>query len=220
MQLNLKQAARFLDVSEEQLHDWIDEQAIPFSREGGLIRFNQAELLEWATARNLRTAQSSEGADAPSLAAALELGGVHRALSATDRDSAIRAAVGRLPAGPAADPETLVEILLAREAAGTTAVGDGLAIPHVRAPIVQHGARPLIALCTLAQPIDFGARDGKPVHTLFLLATPTVDVHLKLLSRLAAALHDAAFKDAVVRRAPAAEILEHARRVDAAVKGR
>jgi len=64
------------------------------------------------------------------------------------------------------------------------------------------------------QPIDFGARDGKPVHTLFLLATPTVNAHLTMLARLAAALHDPEFKSSVLRRAPASEILAHARRVD------
>jgi len=57
------------------------------------------------------------------------------------------------------------------------------------------------------------------VHTLFLLVTPTVTVHLQILARLAAALHDREFKSAVLRRAPAEEILAHARRLDAA-KGR
>ena len=86
----------------------------------------------------------------------------------------------------------------------------------MRAPIVQNGVAPAIALCTFARPIDFGARDGKPVHTLFLLVTPTVSVHLQILARLAAALHDAEFKSAVLGRAPANEILAHARRLDAA----
>ncbi len=44
MQLTVKQAASFLDVPERQIHAWIDEGEIPFSREQGRIRFNQAEL--------------------------------------------------------------------------------------------------------------------------------------------------------------------------------
>jgi PTS system nitrogen regulatory IIA component len=52
------------------------------------------------------------------------------------------------------------------------------------------------------------------VHTLFLLVSPTVGMHLRMLARLAAALHDPEFKSAVLRRAPAAEILAHARRLD------
>ncbi len=223
MQLTVKQAASFLDVPERQIHAWIDEGEIPFSREQGRIRFNQAELLEWATARRLRASHELHAESAehvPSLADALALGGVHDGIEAADRASAIRAAVSLLPLGPGADRETLVEIMLAREAAGSTAVGDGIAIPHVRAPIVQNGVQPVIALCTLSQPIDFGARDGKPVHVVFLLATPTVNAHLQLLARLAAALHDRDFKNAVLRRAPADEILAHARRVEAATKER
>jgi nitrogen PTS system EIIA component len=223
MQLTVQQAARFLDVPERQIYLWLDEGEIPFAREQGRIRFNETELLEWATARGLRPSHELHAqteAQGPSLADALSLGGVHEGVAAADRAAAIRAVVERLPLSPGADPDMLVEVMLAREAAGSTAVGDGIAIPHVRAPIVQHGAEPAIALCTLAQPIDFGARDGKPVHTLFLLVTPTVNVHLMVLARLAAALHDAEFKSAVLRRAPAKEILAHAHRLDEAAKAR
>lgn len=221
MQLTVKQAAKFLDVPERQIHAWIDEGEIPFSRSHGGIRFNEAELLEWANARRLRASHEvDEGstAEVPSLAEALAAGGVHHGIAAADRDGAVRAAVERMPMDPDADREALVEIMLAREAAGSTAMGDGIAIPHVRAPVVQSGARPAVALCTLAAPVEFGARDKKPVHTLFLLVTPTVNAHLRMLTRVAAALHDADFKAAVLRRAPADEILAHARRLDAAAR--
>jgi PTS system nitrogen regulatory IIA component len=220
MQLTVKQAAGFLDVPERQLYDWIDGGEIPFSREQGRVHFNQTELLEWATSRGIRASPLQETANerAPSLADALALGGVHTGLAAEGRDAAIRAAVGFLPLSVATDPELLVEVMLAREHAGSTAIGNGIAIPHVRAPIVENGAAPAIALCTLARPIDYGAADGKPVDTLFLLVTPTVTVHLQMLARLAAALHDPEFKGAVLRRAPKEELLAHARRLDAASK--
>jgi nitrogen PTS system EIIA component len=220
MQLTVKEAAKFLDVPERQIFAWIDDGEIPFSRGHGGIRFNEAELLEWATSRRLPAShelQSTNG-EASSLADAPSLGGVHHGVAAADRDAAIRAVVERMALGAAADREALVAIMLAREAGGSTAVGDGIAIPHVRAPVVQSGARPAIALCTLARPIEFGARDKKPVHTLFLLATPTVSAHLQILARLAAALHDPEFKGAVLRRAPAEELLAHARRLDASAK--
>src|SRR5207248_7529050 len=158
MQLTVKEAARLLNVPEPQIYNWIDGGEIPYSRAHGRIRFNEAELLEWATARGLRASHRLQGESAeqgPALADALALGGVHEGVAAADRDAAIRAAVERLPLGPGADRETLVEVMLAREAAGSTAVGDGIAIPHVRAPIVQNGVQPAIALCTLAQPVDF-----------------------------------------------------------------
>ena len=55
--------------------------------------------------------------------------------------------------------------------------------------------------------MDFGAIDDQPVHTLFTLVTPTVRVHLYLLSRLASALLDPGFKAALTRQAPREEIL-------------
>ena len=218
MQLTVQQAASFLDVPAGRVHDWIDGGEIPFSREQGRVHFNQTELLEWATARGIRAAtpQAAAGERAPGLADALALGGVQAGVVAEGREAAIRAAVSLLPLGVAADPQMLIEVLLARESLGSTAVGDGIAIPHVRAPIVENGAAPAIALCALARPVDFGAANGKPVDTLFLLVSPTVSVHLQMLARLSAALHDPGFKSAVLGRAPKEELLAHARRLDAA----
>ena len=70
---------------------------------------------------------------------------------------------------------------MARESLGSTGIGDGIAIPHVRNPIVMHIPRPTITLCFLEHPIDFGALDGQPVHTLFTIVSPTVRAHLHLL---------------------------------------
>jgi PTS system nitrogen regulatory IIA component len=121
-----------------------------------------------------------------------------------------------MPVGPEVDREFLVQVLIAREVAGSTAVGDGIAIPHVRSPVVLNGAPASITLCTLAAPVDFGAHDGQPIHTVFAIVSPTIRAHLQLLAKLAAALHDPEFKAAVLRRAPQDEILKHARRLDEA----
>ena len=72
----------------------------------------------------------------------------------------------------------------------------------------------MIALCFLERPIDFGALDGKPVHVMFSLVSPTVRAHLRLLSRLSFALHDPAFKKAVTGQASREEILREAQRVE------
>jgi PTS system nitrogen regulatory IIA component len=105
-------------------------------------------------------------------------------------------------------------MLLARESAGSTGIGDGVAIPHARNPIVMHIPRPLISLCYLEQPIDFGAIDNQPVHTLFTIVSPTIKTHLGLLSRLAFALRDATFAQTVARRSQREAVFSEARRVD------
>jgi len=64
-----------------------------------------------------------------------------------------------------------------------------------------------VTLCFLENPIDFKALDGKPVHILFTMISPTVRIHLHLLSRLGFMLRDPAVLDALQRRASADELL-------------
>jgi len=108
---------------------------------------------------------------------------------------------------PRIDPDFLLQVLLAREALGTTAIGDGIAIPHVRNPILLHVSSPAITLCFLEKPIDFQALDGKPVDVLFTLISPTAKTHLHLLAKLAYALREERFKEVLRRRGSATEIM-------------
>ena len=101
-------------------------------------------------------------------------------------------------------------MLLAREALGSTAIGDGIAVPHVRNPVILHLDRPMITLCFLERPVEFGALDGQPVDTLFTLISPTVRAHLHLLSRLSFVLRNPAFQGTVLRQAAREEILRAA----------
>ena len=119
----------------------------------------------------------------------------------------LRAVVDTMKLPEEVDREFLYQVILAREALGSTGIGDGIAIPHVRNPIVQHLSRPMVTLCFLDHPIDFGALDGRPVTTLFTLISPTVRAHLHLLSRLGFALHHDAFKSAVTGQLGHDEIL-------------
>ena len=115
------------------------------------------------------------------------------------------------------DREFLLQVLLARETLGSTGIGDGLAIPHVRNPIVMHIPRPMITLCFLEQAIEFGALDGQPVHTLFTIVSPTIRAHLRLLARLGFALRQAAFVDAVARQGTREQILAASQAVDQSI---
>jgi len=125
--------------------------------------------------------------------------------------------VQALPLPEGLDRELLLRLFSAREAAASTGVGDGIALPHVRNPIVLQVNRPLVTVCFLERPVDFAALDGKPVHVLFSLICPTTRSHLQMLARLSHALHDARFKEVVVRHAAREEILQEARRVEAAI---
>ncbi|MBI3272476.1 MAG: PTS sugar transporter subunit IIA [Planctomycetes bacterium] len=213
MQLTLRDAARLLHVDEDQIVRWIKEGGLPASLSNEQYRINRAQLLEWSTTSGVQVsprifADAGSGeASPPSLRDALHAGGVRHGIRGSDAAAVLRSIVDVLPLPDDLDREFLHSMLLAREKLGSTGVGDGIAIPHVRNPIVLHVECPLVALSFLEQPVDFGAMDGKPVHCLFTLVSPTMKNHLHLLSRLAFALRDADLRKAIAERAPADRVL-------------
>jgi PTS system nitrogen regulatory IIA component len=207
MLLKLDEIGHLFDVPEKDVLQWVRKEGLPATIIDDQYQVNRMDLLEWATGRQMAVPSrflvgagaSTELAALPSLRAALEAGGIHYDVPGDDRESALRSVISLLPLPAGVDPEFILEVLLAREAMGATAVGNGIAIPHVRHPILLHMATPAVTLCFLRTPIAFGAPDGQPVRVLFTLTTPTVRAHLHLLSRLAHALHDPAFKEALAR---------------------
>lgn len=220
MQLGVRDVARILNVSEKSIYRWIQGGQIPAYKVNEQYRFNRAELLEWATARkiNVSTEMFVEPDTAtelmPSLVDAVEAGGIFYRLEGHNKETALRSVVNIMKLPPDMDRDLLLRVLLARESMASTGIGDGIAIPHVRNPIVLSVNRPAICLCFLEKPIEFDAVDGQPVHTLFTLVSPTVRIHLYLLSRLAHALRTPVFKDAVARQADRETILSAAAEVD------
>jgi len=146
MQLTVREVASLLNVSEKTVYRWIKAREIPAYRINEQYRFHRAELLEWATARRIGVSadifqEEGEG-PLPTLAEALLAGGIAYRLVATDVKSALRAVVEAMRLPEEVDREQLLQVLLAREALASTAIGDGVAIPHVRNPIVLHVSRP------------------------------------------------------------------------------
>ncbi len=213
MKLTVKDAANLLSVSEKSIYRWIKNGSIPAYRVNDQYRFNRAELLEWATSRRIQVSpeifQEPVGGDTPppSLSEALRAGGVHYRIGGCDKASVLRSVVEVMNLPEEVDSEFLYQVLLAREALGSTGIGEGIAIPHVRNPIVLHLSRPLVALCFLERPVEFGAIDHHPVATLFTLVSPTVRAHLHLLSRLGFILRNNEFRSAITRQASRNEIM-------------
>jgi nitrogen PTS system EIIA component len=225
MQLTVKDTAVILNVSEKTVYRWIKQGAIPVYRINEQYRFNRSELLEWATSRripvspNIFTEKETNKTPLPSLEEALRAGGVAYRIGGKDQASVLRAVVETLKLPDEVDREFLYQVLLARETLGSTGIGDGIAIPHVRNPVVLHVLKPTVTLCFLENPIDFAAIDDKPVDILFTLISPTVRAHLHLLSRLSFALHDRTFREALKRQASRDELLAAAARAESVLPG-
>lgn len=106
---------------------------------------------------------------------------------AIDRLIALQAAGGNL-----LDEAEYKKGILAREAHSSTAVGEGIAIPHAKSDAVK---RPGLAAMTVPAGVDYAALDGKPSNLLFMIAAPNDgDVHLEVLSRLMTILMDENFR--------------------------
>ncbi len=95
----------------------------------------------------------------------------------------LHAAVGNIH-----DEEVFRQDILKREELGSTAVGEGVAIPHAKSAAVS---TPGLAAMTVPNGVDYGAPDGKPSDILFMIAAPMDgDLHLEVLSRLMTLLMD------------------------------
>ncbi len=226
MQLTLRDVAKILRVSEKTVSRWVRDGGLPTCVVNDQHRFNPSEVLEWATAHDIAVppelfsdGREQEGGGSTVVADAIEAGGIHYGLTGTDKETVLRQVVQRMPI-PGGDGvrEQFLQVLLAREEMASTGIGDGIAIPHVRNPVVFHVSDPLITLSFLDTPVDFGSVDGKPVHCLFTLVSPTVRAHLQLISQLAFVLHEPSCAAVVARHAEAGEILAVLRRVEARLR--
>lgn len=217
MQITLRQAATYLDVDEATLRRWIKTRGLPVHRVNERLHLNAIEVWEWAAeqgvpaSRRLLDEARRSPEEVPPLSTLLETGGIHHDLEGADKSTVLAAIVDRLPLSPEVDREFLLTVLDAREAMGSTGIGDGIAIPHVRNPILLHVNQPFITLALLRRPVEFGAIDGKPVHALFLVISPTVPAHLRVLAQLAFVLRDPELRRLLQARAPAEQILNQIR---------
>jgi len=213
VQITVREAAGYLGVAEATVRQWIRHRALPAHHANERLYLNALEVWEWALEHGVHASRSlleqarRRSDDVPPLAELLRAGGVHHDVPGSDRTAVLRAIVERLPLPDEADREFLFTVLESREAMGSTAVGDGIAIPHVRNPIVLHTDVPFVTLCLLRDPVDFGAMDGRPVHALFTVVSPSVPTHLRVLAQLGFVLRDPELRELLRRRAPQEALL-------------
>ena len=206
------------------MYRWINQGEIPAYKINDQYRFNRTEVIEWATSKRINF--SPELIDEPeseletcrSLADALDAGGIFYRLCGKTKEDVLKELVRIIRIPENVDPEYLFRVLLARENLGSTAVGEGIAIPHARMPVVLHVSQPTVSLSFLEEPIEFGALDGKPVFALFTIISPTIRAHLHLLSRLSYLLRSEQFLQVLNKQGKRVEILELVRTVEASIR--
>ena len=94
-------------------------------------------------------------------------------------------------AGNLLDVNAYKDAILAREAQGSTAIGEGIAVPHAKSESVK---TPGLSAITVPNGVDYEAPDGKNSDILFMIAAPLDgDLHLEILSRLMVMLMEPEF---------------------------
>lgn len=123
------------------------------------------------------------------------------------KDEAIDALIAlHEKSGNLKDREEYKKCILAREAQGSTAVGEGVAIPHAKTDAVK---RPALSAITVKNGVDYKALDGKPSNLLFMIAAPMDgDLHLEVLSRLMTLIMDEDFRNRLLSAETAEEFLD------------
>jgi len=111
------------------------------------------------------------------------------------------------------DRGRLIQALEDRERLNSTALGDGVAIPHGKLP----GLKRVLAAFGRSRPgVDFQSLDGKPTHLFFLLVAPedSAGAHLKALARISRLLKDDGFRARLMEAGDARDLFETIRAED------
>jgi len=214
MKLSVRYAAWLLNVPVEKIYHWINQNSIPYANIEDHYLFNRVELLEWATMMKLPfstevfTQNKSEDGETTAFLDALKIGGVLFFVPGCNLEDISMAIIKSLSLPKDTDYAFLAHILMASNSLGYNAIGNGIAIPQVRNPMVQHVDNSFVTLCYMEHPFELNATDGLPIHAVFTIVSTSIHKHLYLLSRLICLLGFQEIKDALIRKMPEQELFQ------------
>lgn len=200
--MNAKQVAEALHVSLREVLRLAEAGALRATRVRDEWQFRAGDVSNWIE-RNLRQLPAHRARDAriepPSgqiIAQALRPEAVAVGLAAKTRASVLRELVALAARGdPTLDAAGLLEAVIERENRDSTALQDGVAIPHATRQVYAEG--PVISAAHTAQGIAFGQRDGGLTDLFFLVCCPSHLGHLLHLGRLCRLMIDKRLQEAL-----------------------
>jgi PTS system nitrogen regulatory IIA component len=209
MDLKIKDVAELLNVSETTIRRWLSDGKIPAYRINHQYRFSRIEIENWMmrckikspeegfspfnetqiyppldTEKDPQEAASRGGMHHFCLYRAIHQGDVFSNIPGKTKEELIRWTTKTVAQKLGVDAEVLSELLLDREKLMPTALNNGIAVPHTR-DFLRKGPLDMVFVVYPKAPLDYGALDGNPVHTLFFLFASNDKGHLQLLAKLA-----------------------------------
>jgi len=128
----------------------------------------------------------------------LKLNGISLDANPANKEDAIKTLADLMDqTGNLSDKATYLKAVLAREASGTTGLGDGIATPHAKSSAVKNAG---LSAMVIKDGIEFESLDGQPARLFFMIAAPDSadNLHIEVLSRLATLIMDPDFKEALI----------------------
>jgi PTS system nitrogen regulatory IIA component len=215
MELKIKDIVNLLQVSEKTVYRWIKGNKIPCYRINHQYRFNRSEINEWILSNKIEFSSSLVNLDVfhnpDNLSKLLEKGGIVVNIKGNTVKEILSNAIEMINTPTGISKQELLSVVLSREELMPTAIGKGISIPHPRNPIITNINDASVSICILEKPIEFGALDGEPVHTLFIILTTSPRMHLEVLSKISYLCQDDNFLKMLKERESKEKILEYVR---------
>ncbi|WDP88861.1 MAG: PTS sugar transporter subunit IIA [Desulfobacter sp.] len=212
MTLSITDLCSRFGVAPATVERWIRQGKIPSFSRGGSFRFREQDIDKWAARQNIRLNRPDGCSDTSSdngttLVQAFESGAVYHDIKGADKDAVLSGCVERMAPIPEDFKQDVLERIQQREAAMSTGIGSGVAIPHSREPL-PYLRSSMIITCFPESPVPYDALDGKPVKILFFLLSTSLSHHLPLLSALSKCMKDGQFLEFIDSRPGSEALLE------------
>lgn len=196
--LTIEEVASYLRVSERTVYDWAQKGEIPAGKIGTVWRFKKSDIENWVNERLSPTSNTKKGNGGIAVGGILSPDRCVFIKSVTKVD-AITELANVLAKAPQIKREgELVSEILRREELMSTAIGRGIAIPHVRLSSVSDL---VMAVGVAKKPLlDFVAVDEKPVQILIMIATSYNQhtYYLQTISYFTALLKNAELRESII----------------------
>ena len=211
MDLNTKDISHLLMIPEKEVQQLVKKKEIPFQHLHDKVVFNKHQIIEWALGHNLPINVSGHQKlseyHIETLGTLLDKDSFHYNCQLTE-NAYIEQMVSQINFEKNVDSEIIVQLLKSRESMMSTAIGNGISLPHPRVPLMVGKNKPLINFFFPVNSLDLKSIDGKPVHTLILLISQTIKQHLSLIAHLSFLLSKETFRFALENRLQYNEILD------------
>ena len=206
--LTIEEVAKYLRVSDRTVYDWAQKGEIPAGKIGTVWRFKKSEVEKWVNERLSSSSNTKKTDDAVQVKNILSPDRVVFITQSAKRDALTELANVLANAPQVKRGDELLSEILKREELMPTAVGRGIAIPHVRLSSVTDL---VMAVGVCRTPIsDFQTVDDKPVNLLIMIAAAYNQhtYYLQTISYFSAKLKSQELRDAIANAATEKEVYE------------